>query len=145
MEFRNEARSYQIFGMDLWRAWMVLFLAVWTIERALPQWRPEMATIRLIGVWPLVFASLVILHRRKRRIMVAAHRLAGAASGPLNAALPPRNFHCAGLAYYDREQPAMFVRRGNFYAINLAHPRSQLLLAYLGGWAVLGAFAWRLA
>jgi len=142
LELRKEARAYNIFSFELLRAWIVLFLIVWSARLTFPDVSLLRSEYRQYWVWVLVFASLVILFRRKRRLVEIAKRLRGAAR-PAYIELPAANFHLGSLVYYDREQPAMFVRSRNFLAINLAHPRSQLAIAYLAGWILLVGAIWK--
>jgi len=145
IQFRNEARAYHIFSFELLRAWIVMFLIVWASRLTFPEFRPFANEYRQFWVWPLVMGSLVLLFRRKRSLIAAAQRLRGVSSRPANTELPASNFHLAGLVYYDSEQPAMFVRRRNFLALNLAHPRSKLVVAYLVGWVIAIGLVWTLA
>ena len=144
LEFRNETRAYNIFAFEILRSWVVIFLVVWAARLTFPGFSPFRGEYRQYWVWPLVLLSLLLMIRRKRRLVAIAHSLKGA-SRPASAELPLENFHLGGLVYFDREQPAMFVRKRNFLVINLAHPRSQLAMAYLAGWIVLLGATWKLS
>jgi hypothetical protein len=143
LAWRSEARAFHIFCFEILRSWIVLGFLIWTIHTAYPGLRPAIQIFRHFLVWPLVVGTIALLLYRQRSFVEAAKRLRGASSPPAPLELPARLFHRGGLVYHDPEQPAMFVRRGNFFAINLAHPRSQLLAAYLGGWVVLAGVSWR--
>ena len=143
LAWRSEARAFHIFCFEILRSWIVVGLLIWTIHTAYPGLRPAIQIFRHFFVWPLVVGTIALLLYRQRSFVEAAKRLRGASSPPTQLELPAQLFHLGGLVYHDPEQPAMFVRRGNFFAINLAHPRSQLLAAYLGGWVVLAGVSWR--
>lgn len=144
LEFRHQARAYNILAFEILRSWIVVFLVVWAGRLTYPDFPVFRGSYRQYWVWPLVLLTLFVMVRRKRRLVAIAHSLRGA-SRPAYVELPPENFHLRGLIYYDREQPAMFVRRRNFLAMNLAHPRSQLALAYLAGWVVVVGVACKYA
>jgi hypothetical protein len=144
LAWRNEARAFHIFCFEILRSWIVLGFLIWTINTAYPGLHPALQIFRHFFVWPLVVGTMALLLYRQRRFVEAAKLLRGASSPPAQLELPDRLFHLGGLVHLDPEQPAMFVRRRNFFAINLAHPRSQLLAAYLGGWVVLASVSWRL-
>jgi hypothetical protein len=145
LAWKSEARAFHIFCFEILRSWIVLFLLIWAIQTAFPGLHAEVQMFRHYFVWPLVVGSLALLLYRQRRFVAAAQRLRGAALPGARNELPSRSFHLGGLVYHDSEQPAMFVRRGNFFAINLAHPRSQLLTAYLAGWLVLVSATWKIS
>jgi len=145
LEWRDEARAFHIFAVEIVRAWTVLLLLVAAVRGAFPAMPLAKPAFLQLLVLLLVAASIVLLRYRRRRFVAAAQRLRGLTSRPSDAGLPSRNFHLAGLVYHDSEHPAAFVRRGNFFAINLAHPCSRLLVAWLGGWLLIIGLVWRIS
>jgi hypothetical protein len=145
LAWKSEARAFHIFCFEILRSWIVLFLLIWAFATAFPGIHPALQMFRHYFVWPLVVGSLALVLYRQRRCVAAAQQLRGAASPGTQSELPSQSFHLGGLVYHDSEQPAMFVRRGNFFAINLAHPRSQLLTAYLAGWLVVASATWKIS